>query len=649
MKKRLTLLLTFALCACLLCVGALAAEGDTVTVGGVTLSSSSPYAVTNDKCEVTTEDATEENYNIYWNAENLELTLRDANISGDFKTSGQAAIYDVAHNVTIVLEGSNNIASNYFGIYVSYKLTIKGDGSLQVNSGNDSIRAGEVVIDGAKLTLTADETYCAIYATNEIGGNGYVTIINKAELNLNSTSFAICSDVYEGSGKIDIIGSIVNILSAPEENAIVSFDGEINIDNSNVNITSEARGSDYPAVYGNKISIKNNSIVAVSSDGRYSLYSPEGMSIENSIVNVNHIRSEGALKVSRSWVDCTGSATGDLAEEYTDSVIIVGGSGKVIDNAVVPGDVVIDSGTTLIVPAGASLVIPEEVELTNEGELVVNYSAILENIGTIINNGVIKLNGRVEGGGQIKGGGIIHYPITIPETYPIELVVSDGGEAKTSLTNASRGSVITVTATPDEGYELAYITVDGERINGTKFTMPEHAVTVRVYFTTGKLPFADVASNAWYFDAVRYAYENGLMDGVSATEFNPDGGMTRGMVWAILARMDGETVTGSGWLDAARAWAVESGVSDGTDPNGLVTREQFATMLWRFAGEPASSYSLSAYADASSVSAWAETAMSWAVENGVISGVTSNTLVPGGTTTRAQCAAMLMRFASVSV
>ena len=151
----------------------------------------------------------------------------------------------------------------------------------------------------------------------------------------------------------------------------------------------------------------------------------------------------------------------------------------------------------------------------------------------------------------------------------------------------------------------------------------------------------------WYYSAVKYVYEKGLMDGVDVGVFEPNENMTRAMVWAILARIGGETVTGANWIDTARAWAMAEGVSDGTDPNGLVTREQFATMLWRYAGEPASSYSLAKFTDNASVSDWASTAMSWAVEKGIITGVTDSTLAPQGTATRAQCAAMLMRFAEL--
>ena len=241
--------------------------------------------------------------------------------------------------------------------------------------------------------------------------------------------------------------------------------------------------------------------------------------------------------------------------------------------------------------------------------------------------------------------------VNIPDTYDIDLIVGEGGEAKLSLTNASEGSTITVTATPDAGYELDYITVDGERIDGTTFTMPNHDVTVRVYFTDdAALPFTDVSAGAWYFDAVGYVYVGGLMDGVSDTLFDPDGTMTRAMVWAILARVDGETVTGEDWIETARDWAVAEGVSDGENATDYVTREQFATMLWRYASGKGYDVSIGedtnilSYADFADLSEYAIPAMQWACGAGVITGVTDATLVPQGEATRAQVAAMLMRF-----
>ena len=244
--------------------------------------------------------------------------------------------------------------------------------------------------------------------------------------------------------------------------------------------------------------------------------------------------------------------------------------------------------------------------------------------------------------------------INIPDTYDIEIADAANGSVDTSLSNASAGSTITITATPDSGYSVASVTVTGSdgrvdvvRVNATTYTfkMPAGDVTVRVTFTdSDALPFTDVSAGQWFYDAVAYVYTNGMMEGDSATTFNPDGTMTRAMFWTVLGRIDGATITGANWADQARDWAMAEGVSDGTDPNGLVTREQMVTMLWRYAGEPESTASLSAYTDADSVSDWAETAMRWAIDEGIITGMTDTTLVPQGTATRAQCAAIFMRF-----
>ncbi len=243
----------------------------------------------------------------------------------------------------------------------------------------------------------------------------------------------------------------------------------------------------------------------------------------------------------------------------------------------------------------------------------------------------------------------------IPDTYPITIADTDNGTVSTNLTNASAGATITITAEPDEGYSVGRVVVTGPdgrldvtRVNATTYTfkMPEGDVEVEVEFVSGEeaLPFTDVTAGAWYYDAVSYVYFNGMMEGDSATTFNPDGTMTRAMFWAVLGRIDGASITGSNWAEAAREWAVTNGVSDGENASGLVTREQMVTMLWRYAGEPESSYSLSAYSDAASVSDWAEEAMSWALENGIIEGMTATTLEPQSTATRAQCATIFMRY-----
>ena len=161
-------------------------------------------------------------------------------------------------------------------------------------------------------------------------------------------------------------------------------------------------------------------------------------------------------------------------------------------------------------------------------------------------------------------------------------------------------------------------------------------------------PFIDVNENDWFYDAVVYVYNEGMMSGVEADVFFPDGSMTRAMFWTVLARIDGaDTSGGLEWYSAAQKWAISEGVSDGTEPNALITREQLATMLWRYAGEPEGNSTLDGFTDSGSVSYWAYDALVWAVENGIVTGMGDGILAPQGTATRAQAATMFMRYMSV--
>ena len=158
-------------------------------------------------------------------------------------------------------------------------------------------------------------------------------------------------------------------------------------------------------------------------------------------------------------------------------------------------------------------------------------------------------------------------------------------------------------------------------------------------------PFTDVSANAWYYEAVKYVYANGIMNGMDRYSFQPNGTLTRAMVWTMLARLDGvDTEGGANWYAKAQEWATATGVSDGENPTGEVTREQLITMLWRYAGSPTYTADLSGYVDTADISSWAQQAMCWAVATGVIEGDENSALTPKADTTRAQAAAMLMRF-----
>lgn len=156
--------------------------------------------------------------------------------------------------------------------------------------------------------------------------------------------------------------------------------------------------------------------------------------------------------------------------------------------------------------------------------------------------------------------------------------------------------------------------------------------------------FYDLDAGRWYHEAIDWAYNLGLMNGTTKTTFGPNAAATRAQTWTMLARIAGQdTGRSSTWYEVGRTWAMGLGITDGANPMGTLTREQLAAMLYRYVGSPAVSGALR-FADSASVSSWARDAMVWAVQNGILDGVGGNRLNPKGTTTRAQAAAIFMRF-----
>ena len=237
---------------------------------------------------------------------------------------------------------------------------------------------------------------------------------------------------------------------------------------------------------------------------------------------------------------------------------------------------------------------------------------------------------------------------------------ASNGKVTMDKSSAKKGDTVTITVTPDAGYELGKLTVTdakGNTIATTKkddnkytFTMPDGKVTVTPTFTKiaeekpSASNYVDVASSAWYADAVKYVADKGLMSGTGDKKFSPNASTTRGMLMTVLARYAGKDTAGSTpWYQAGMDWAKENGVSDGTKPTENITREQLVTMLYRSAGSPAASGSLDNFSDSASVGGYAVNAMKWAVANGIVNG-SNGKLNPKNNATRAEVAAILMRF-----
>lgn len=274
----------------------------------------------------------------------------------------------------------------------------------------------------------------------------------------------------------------------------------------------------------------------------------------------------------------------------------------------------------------------------------------------------VKVQQRSSGGGE-----------PAKPSFPVKISNSGDGVAKVDKSYASAGAKVTITVTPGRNATVQHITVtdeDGERLKLTEnrdgtysFTMPSGTANVYVRFSGSGLPFADVPSGSWYYDDIAYVYDAGLMTGLTATAFGPNLSTTRGMIVTILWRMENEPAAKHGcpfadvrrgsYYEQAIAWASENGIVTGFDsstfaPDRAITREQLAAILFRFAayrGMDAVTLreNLSSFQDQAAISAYAVSALNWAVGEGLMQG-TGDKLEPTGNATRAQVAAMLRRF-----
>ena len=263
----------------------------------------------------------------------------------------------------------------------------------------------------------------------------------------------------------------------------------------------------------------------------------------------------------------------------------------------------------------------------------------------------------------------------LPDEYRVYIANTEHGTVSVDTRYAEEGEWVYITVNPDAGYRLSDLTVTRpsgntvkvEHVRGNvfRFAMPGVRVTVDAEFVRTTMPFTDVSRGQWFYDAVSFVYWRDLMDGVTSTQFAPDATTTRAMVVQILYRMAGSpTVRGSSpfydvsngaWYADAVIWAEANDIVNGMTtttfaPNTAVTREQLATMLYRYAQyrhyntSAGANTNILSYYDANRISEYAFSALQWACGEGIMDGTGTGYLSPQGQATRAQLAAMLMRF-----
>ena len=268
-------------------------------------------------------------------------------------------------------------------------------------------------------------------------------------------------------------------------------------------------------------------------------------------------------------------------------------------------------------------------------------------------------------------------PVNPNPSYAITVEQPDHGTVTVTPNRATQGAAVTITATPDRGYQVNAVTVTDrfgdavqvtENADGTyTFTMPNGQVTITATFVETEAPvgepFLDVNEGDWFYDAVAYAYENGIMDGVGGNRFAPNSATTRAQLVTILYRLEGQPavsgdlpftdVEAGTWYTNAVVWAAQNGIVNGVGddtfaPGNDLTREQLVTILYRYAEakgyDVSASADLAGYPDGEEIQAYAREAMAWAVAENIIQGMEDDTLKPAGNASRAQIATILMRF-----
>ena len=240
--------------------------------------------------------------------------------------------------------------------------------------------------------------------------------------------------------------------------------------------------------------------------------------------------------------------------------------------------------------------------------------------------------------------------LPIPEVQPTQN--TDSAQVVTVNTGSKSPVKIEIpVADPTPGTVAVLVHTDGTETivktsvptaDGLTVSLPDGA-TVKVVDNSKN--FADISSQYWGAEAIHFVTARELFTGTSEDAFTPEAPMTRAMLMLVLARFDGsDTRGGATWYEKGMEWAIANGISDGSRPEQNITREQLVTMLWRYAGSPAASGTLSSFTDTEQISGYAQEAMCWAVESGIINGLGGGQLAPQGQATRAQVAQMLKNY-----
>lgn len=604
--------------------------------------------------------------------------------------------------VITVDELTLNIEAADDGLSCDDELTIKG-GRVNITAGGDAVKAspdtddaenpdttslGNVTVSGGTMTLTAANDGVQADGDLTISGGTFAVTANGGHTTALIDDSASCKGLKAGK-TLTVSGGTVNVDSADDalhandvtvsggtltlasgddavhadNDLVVGVQGSSSTSNPKIDITAS-----YEGLEGTTVSVYSGDIdVAASDDGVNAANSDLGERSDKYAINIaggdlyidagsDGLDSNNDITMTGGKVEVYGAdAMMDAAIDYDGTFTLSGGT--LFGAGMEPG-----AGTQAYVAVGETspsgghggmgggqgMTRPDKTD----GSTMTPPDG--QQSGTRPEKPSGDKNGWTGGKGQSANR---ESALGIKEGSVITVQDASGKTLYTATALGSMSSVIFSSADIKEG-ETYTVLVDGASV-GTATAKLGTSSSDGGSFAPGQNQnggaqpggvsgFGDVPQTSWFADAVKYVSENKLMNGTSTTAFSPNGNMSYGMLMTVLARYAGESTDGGTvWYEKGMNWAKNKGVSDGSAPNASITREQLAAMLYRYAGEPSVSADLSAYTDAVSISPYAEKAVEWCVAKGILSGKSATRLAPQDTATRAECAAMLQRFAAL--
>lgn len=522
------------------------------------------------------------------------------------------------------------------GLKAGKTLTVSG-GTFTVDSADDALHANDVTVSGGTLTLASGDD--AVHADNDlvVGVQGSSSTSNpKIDITASYEGLeGTTVSVY--SGDIDVVASDDGVNAANSDLGERSDKYAINIAGGDLYIDAGSDGLD-----------SNNNITMTG--GKVEVYGADAMMDAA-------IDYDGTFTLSGGTLFGAGMEPGAGTQAY----VAVG------ETSPSGGHGGMGGGQGMTRPTDESGNPMTRPDKTDGGMQTPPDGADGQQNGTRPEKPSDDKNGWAGGKGQSANR---ESALGIKKGSVITVQDASGKTLYTATALGSMSSVIFSSSDIKEG-ETYTVLVDGASV-GTATAKLGTSTSDGGSFAPGPNQnggaqpggvsgFGDVPQTSWFADAVRYVTGKSLMNGTSTTAFSPNGNMSRAMLATVLYRMSGETaeagssfgdVSSSAYYAAAVNWASSKGIvngmgADAFSPNASITREQLAAMLYRYAGEPSVSADLSAYTDAVSISPYAEKAVEWCVAKGILSGKSATRLAPQDTATRAECAAMLQRFAAL--